>query len=177
MSLKSSKKDQQGSTKHYKENWRSRNTNPTKSWSELMCFARVSISCFTCGTCCGAHPLPHQTSSPVFLPVLVELMLLMLTHVFMSSCFKFRVACPVQFALWGVQVLIKAATLYQRYHDRNHKLLHIGSTEIYIYSICRCWWNVATYKWKVHNVKIEIIFFVVKLPSLFIAEKKPNQPI
>ena len=55
---------------------------------------------------CGTHPLPHQTSSHVFLPVLVELMLLMLTHVFMSSCFKFRVACPVQFALWGVQVLI-----------------------------------------------------------------------
>ena len=55
---------------------------------------------------CGTHPLPHQTSSPVFLPVLVELMLLMLTHVFMSSCFKFRVVCPVQFALWGVQVLI-----------------------------------------------------------------------
>jgi hypothetical protein len=55
---------------------------------------------------CGTHPLPHQTSSPVFLPVLVELMLLMLTHVFISSCFKFRVACPVQFALWGVQVLI-----------------------------------------------------------------------
>ena len=24
-----------------------------------------------------------------------------------------------------------------------------------IYSICRCCWNVATYKWKVHNGKIE----------------------
>ena len=30
------------------------------------------------------------------------------------------------------------------------------------YSICRCCWNVATYKWKVHNGKIEIISFVVK---------------
>jgi hypothetical protein len=30
-----------------------------------------------------------------------------------------------------------------------------------IYSICRCCWNVATYKWKVLNVKIEIISFVV----------------
>jgi hypothetical protein len=28
-----------------------------------------------------------------------------------------------------------------------------------IYSICRCCWNVATYKWKVHNGKIEIISF------------------
>jgi hypothetical protein len=26
-----------------------------------------------------------------------------------------------------------------------------------IYSICRCSWNVATYIWKVHNGKIEII--------------------
>jgi uncharacterized protein YqkB len=34
-----------------------------------------------------------------------------------------------------------------------------------IYSICRCCWNVATYKWKVHNRKIEIISFVVKFRS------------
>jgi hypothetical protein len=31
-----------------------------------------------------------------------------------------------------------------------------------IYSICRCCWNVATYEWKVHNGKIEIISFVVR---------------
>ena len=31
-----------------------------------------------------------------------------------------------------------------------------------IYSIYRCCWNVATYKWKVHNGKIEIVSFVVK---------------
>jgi len=34
-----------------------------------------------------------------------------------------------------------------------------------IYSICRCWWNVATYKWKFHNGKIEIISLVVKCSS------------
>jgi hypothetical protein len=34
-----------------------------------------------------------------------------------------------------------------------------------IYSICRCCWNVATYKWKVHNGKIEIISFVIKFRS------------
>ena len=34
-----------------------------------------------------------------------------------------------------------------------------------IYSICRCCWNVATYEWKVHNRKIEIISFVVKYES------------
>jgi hypothetical protein len=31
--------------------------------------------------------------------------------------------------------------------------------------ICRCRWNVATYKWKDHNEKIEIISFVVKFGS------------
>ena len=41
------------------------------------------------------------------------------------------------------------ATLYQGNHDRKHKLWRIVSTERYIYSICRCCWNVATYKWKV----------------------------
>ena len=34
-----------------------------------------------------------------------------------------------------------------------------------IYSICRCCRNVATYKWKVHNEKIEFISFVVKFRS------------
>jgi hypothetical protein len=43
--------------------------------------------------------------------------------------------------------------------DRNHKLLNIESTERYISRHC---WNVATYKWKVHTGKIEIMSFVVK---------------
>ena len=34
-----------------------------------------------------------------------------------------------------------------------------------IYSICQCCWNVATYKWKLHNGNIEIISFVVKFRS------------
>jgi len=31
-----------------------------------------------------------------------------------------------------------------------------------IESICKYCWNVITYIWKIHNVKIEIISFVVK---------------
>ena len=54
---------------------------------------------------------------------------------------------------------------YQGNPDKNHKLWNIVSTERYIYSICRCCWNVATYEWKVHNGKIEIISFVVKCRS------------
>jgi hypothetical protein len=45
------------------------------------------------------------------------------------------------------------------------KEILIGTTSyqlIDIYSIYRCCWNVATYKWKVHNGKIEIISFAVK---------------
>ena len=34
-----------------------------------------------------------------------------------------------------------------------------------IYSIYRCCWDVATCKWKIHNGKIEIISFVIKLRS------------
>jgi hypothetical protein len=37
----------------------------------------------------------------------------------------------------------------------------------YIYSKCRCCWNVATYKWKVHNVKLKS--FVLTRPSLIIS--------
>jgi hypothetical protein len=35
----------------------------------------------------------------------------------------------------------------------------IGTTSSGMY---RCCWNVVTYKWKIHNGKIEIISFVVK---------------
>ena len=35
-----------------------------------------------------------------------------------------------------------------------------------IYSIYKCRWNYATYKWKVHSEKIEIILFIVKFRSL-----------
>jgi hypothetical protein len=55
-----------------------------------------------------------------------------------------------------------AATLYHGNHDRNQKLWNIVSTEIFIW---RCCWNVATYKWKINNGKIEILFFVVEFHS------------
>ena len=59
----------------------------------------------------------------------------------------------------------------------NHKHWNING-DIYIYSICSCWWNVVTYKWKVHNEKIEIISFVVKFsyrPSLSISRCRSKQ--
>jgi hypothetical protein len=54
------------------------------------------------------------------------------------------------------------ATLYQGNPDRNHKLCNIVSTERCIFC-----WNVATYRWKVHNGKIEIISFEKKLYRSF----------
>jgi hypothetical protein len=41
------KKDKQRSTKHYAENERSSNMNPTKTGGELKCSWKVSSSCFT----------------------------------------------------------------------------------------------------------------------------------
>jgi hypothetical protein len=43
----------------------------------------------------------------------------------------------------GSVASLLAATLYQGNPDRNHKLWNIVSAERYIYSICRCCWNVA----------------------------------
>ena len=48
---------------------------------------------------------------------------------------------------------------YQWNPDRNHKLCNI------VYFMCRCSWNVATDKWKVHKGEIEIISFVGKCRS------------
>ena len=61
----------------------------------------------------------------------------------------------------GSVASLLAATIYQGNPDRNHKLWNIVSTEIYTpYAGA-----VATYKWKVHNPKIEIISFVVMFRS------------
>jgi len=37
-----------------------------------------------------------------------------------------------------------------------------------IYSIFRCYWNVATYKWKVHNRKIKMYGIYVLLINLYL---------
>ena len=66
----------------------------------------------------------------------------------------------------GSVASLLAANLYQGNPDRTYKLWNIVSSDRYIlYSICKCCWNVATYKWKVHNGNIEIIPFVVKFCS------------
>ena len=62
-------------------------------------------------------------------------------------------------------ISLLAATFYQGNHDRNHKLWNIKSTGRHIFSIYRYYWNFATYKWIVHNGKIEIISFVVNFRS------------
>ena len=63
---------------------------------------------------------------------------------------------------FGSVASLLAATLYQGNPDigtTSSGILSYHPREIY--SICRCCWNVATYKGKVHNGKIEIISFVV----------------
>ena len=64
-----------------------------------------------------------------------------------------------------------AATLHQGYPDRTTSFgisYHLRDK----YSICRCCRNIATYKCKVHNGKIEIIYLVVEFlnrPSMSIS--------
>jgi hypothetical protein len=53
----------------------------------------------------------------------------------------------------GSVASLLAATLYHGNPDRNNQLWNIVSMRD-IYSINRCCWNVATYKWKVRNEKI-----------------------
>ena len=63
---------------------------------------------------------------------------------------------------WFSSFLVSSNSLSRKSWSEPQALEYRIIWEIYIYSICRCCWNVATYKWKVHNGKIEIISFVVK---------------
>jgi hypothetical protein len=92
-----------------------------------------------------------------------------------KSGFSHRFTKTVKFSKWWLQLYqpnrtlgsvdsLLAATLYQWNPDRNHKLISYHLRDIYILHM-QVYWNVATYKWKVHNGKIEIISFVVTFRS------------
>ena len=92
-----------------------------------------------------------------------------------KSGFSHRFTKTVKFSKWWLQLYqpnrtlgsvasLLAATLCQWNPDRNHKLISYHLRDIYILHM-RVYWNVATYKWKVHNGKIEIISFVVTFGS------------
>jgi hypothetical protein len=75
------------------------------------------------------------------------------------------VACPI--GTLGSVASMLAATLYQGNHDMDHKLWNIGSIErdmLHIYM--QVLLEVATYQWKIHNRKIEIISLIVKFSSM-----------
>jgi hypothetical protein len=59
----------------------------------------------------------------------------------------------------GSVAFLLAVTLYQWYRDsknwREITRSEISSQLRDLYSICRCCWNVAAYKWKVNNGKME----------------------
>ena len=92
-----------------------------------------------------------------------------------KSGFSHRFTKTVKFSKWWLQLYqpnrtlgsvasLLAAILYQWNPDRNHKLISYHLRDIYILHM-RVYWNVATYKWRVHNGKIEIISFVVTFGS------------
>ena len=51
-------------------------------------------------------------------------------------------------------LIVSSNPLSRKSWEKKHKILNIVSTEIYIWSICRCSWNVASHKWQVHNGKL-----------------------
>jgi hypothetical protein len=151
-------KEKQRSTKHtYKTKDRVTRT-PLKTGGELRCSGRVSSSCSTSGThyvnlvtnpvtsrewgkdrevfmTSGTYPLSFVTQTfhngqP--------------SHGGDQTFFEVMTSTLPKGTLGSVASLI-AAAFYQGNPDRNHKLWNIVSTEIYIYmySICRCCWNVA----------------------------------
>ena len=67
----------------------------------------------------------------------------------MNPCFSSFIVSSILYQ----EILIGATRYRISYHLRD------------IYSICMCFWNGATYKWKVHNGKILIISFVVQFRS------------
>jgi hypothetical protein len=63
----------------------------------------------------------------------------------------------------GLVASLLEAFLYQGNDDMNNRLCNIVSTERHrLRSVCRCCWNVATCKWKVHKEKTLILFKILK---------------
>jgi hypothetical protein len=169
--------DKQRSTKHtYKTKDRVKRT-PLKTGGELRCSWRVSSSCSTSGTRrvnLVTNPIISRewgrdrevfTTSGTYPWSFV-------TQIFHNgqpshggdrNIFEVITSTLLKGTLGSVASLL-AATLYQGNPDRATSSgisYHLRD----IYSIYRCCWNVAIYKWKVHNGKIEIISFVVKFRS------------
>ena len=134
---------------------------PLKTGDELSCFGRFSNSCSTSGT----HRV-NRVTNPVIshewgkereVFTTSGTYVLFVTQIFHNGqpchgddrkTFEVMTSTIPRGILGSVASLL-AATFYQGNPDRNHKLWNIVLTERY--SICRCCWNVATYKWKVHN--------------------------
>jgi len=166
-------KHKQWSTKHSYKTKDQVTRTPLKTGGELWCPGRVSSSCSTSGT-----RRVNLVTSPVIsrewgkdqevFTTSGTYPWAFVTQIFHNgqpshggdhNIFEVMTSTLPEGSLGSVASLL-AATLYQGNPDRNHKLWNIVSSER-----CRCCWNVATYRWKVHNEKIEIISFVVKFRS------------
>ena len=62
--------------------------------------------------------------------------------------------------------------------------MHIGYTStriVYqlkdVYAVCKRYWDVATYKWDVHNEKIDSISLVVRRTHIIFPTKYQPSPI
>ena len=133
---------------------------PLKTENELRCPGRVISSCSTCGT-----RIVILVTNPMISPEwrndritnMASGTLSFVTQI-LHSCSPCNVGdspCDgfnlISRTLDSVASLI-VVTLYQGNQDRNSG---ISNQLREIYSICRCDWNAATHKWKVHNGKLK----------------------
>ena len=169
--------DKQRSTKHTHKTKDRVTRTPLKTEGELRCSVTVNSSCFTIGTRrvkLVTNPMisPEWGKDRKIFTTSGTYQWSFVTQVFHigqpshDNIFEVITSTYPRGTIGSVASLL-AATHYQGHPDRNHKLWNILSTERYmcIYSICRCCWNVATYEWKVHSRKIEILSFVAKFRS------------
>ena len=156
-------------TQHRKlKNKHASRTTP-KTRGDLRCSGRVSRSCFTCGT----RRVAYQISNPVnSLIRQVTFMkgkgIVVTTQGTYPISFVKRLFHNGQPTRDGVRKIYEEMIstshlellIYQLLCEQQQSIKQImignASTGISyqlgdIYTVCRCCWNVATYKWKVHN--------------------------
>jgi len=163
------KKRPKGETTIYKALHRKLKTElswtPLKTRGESRCSERVSNSCMWHPSCCSCYKLSDKSwrsTGPdcaynkwnISVVILVKVNQVMVATVnFRSDHFKLSTSYTS-----FISFIVSSASI---------KVIVIGTTSSGIsdklrdiYSINRCCWNVAIYKWKVGNWSIEIISFI-----------------
>jgi len=162
-------RDKQRPTKHTYTT-KDRVTRTSIIRSELRCSGRVNSSYFTSVTR-SANLVTHPVISREW--ERTGKCLRQVEHIFGHLWQRYSIevnqvmVAIVKLTKWWLQ-LANGSLWFSRFLVNSNPLSRKSwkepqDLEYRIIFICRYCWNVATHKWKVHNGKIEIISFVVKL--------------